>query len=385
LTPNGKLDRASLPLPSTENRSAAPPESFDETETRLAALWRTVLRCSEVTRSANFFELCGHSLLAAQLLVRIEAEFGRRLTLAATFKSPTIAEQAKLLRRKDDRDFDFRQVVKLQPNGSRPPIISIHNTGIFFGLCKHLGPDQPFTSLQLFDPSLRESSVPETIEDIAAGYLQLIKRIQPTGPYIFAGWCIAGTVTFEVARQLQASTGESATLLVMDTWAPGYLRRLPWLRSRLADYSYRLQLIAIDWRKVLSGKQTFADFLMSRATVKKLRRLLGLAKTDSAASASVDFNVSDETYDRRLLEHLERAARSYEPQGAQLRVGLFRSSQEPRGLFLDYDMGWSTLAQLGVEVTLIDGDHTTMFQSPGVQRMAGEITSRIDAICARTK
>lgn len=385
LTPNGKLDRASLPLPQNENRAAAAPETFDETEARLAALWRAVLRCSEVTRSANFFELGGHSLLAAQLLVKIEAEFGRRLTLAATFKSPTIAEQARLLRRKDDRDFDFRQVVKLQPNGSRPPIISIHNTGIFFGLCKHLGPDQPFTSLQLFDPSLRESRLPETIEEIAAAYLQLIKRIQPTGPYIFAGWCIAGTIAFEVARQLQASTGESATLLVMDTWAPGYLRRLPRLRSRLADYSYRLQLIAIDWRKVLSGKQTLMDFLSSRATLKKLRRLLGRAKTEMTAPGPVDFNVSDETYDRRLLEHLEGAARRYEPKPAQLRVGLFRSSQEPRGLFLDYDMGWSTLAQFGVEVVLIEGDHTTMFQSPGAERMADAITSRIDAICARTK
>jgi amino acid adenylation domain-containing protein len=385
LTPNGKLDRASLPLPQAAASAAAAPQNFDETETRLAALWRAVLRCGEVSRSDNFFELGGHSLLAAQLLVKIEAEFGRRLTLAAMFKSPSIGEQAKLLRRKDDRDFDFRQVVKLQPNGSRPPIISIHNTGIFFGLCKHLGTDQPFTSLQLFDPSLRDASLPETIEDIAAAYLQLIKRIQPTGPYIFAGWCIAGIIAFEVARQLQATTGESATLLIMDTWAPGYLRRLPRLRSKLADYSYRLQLIGIDWRKVLSGKQTLAGFLMNRQTVKKLRRLCGIGNTEESPH-QVDFNVmSDETYDRRLLEHLERAARGYEAQAAELKVSLFRSSQEPRGLFLEYDMGWRTLALRGADVTLIEGDHTTMFQLPGVERMGGEINSRIDAICARAK
>ncbi len=385
LTPNGKLDRAALPLPQTQVSLVPAPQSFDETETRLAALWRAVLRCGEVKRSDNFFELGGHSLLAAQLLVKIEAEFGRRLTLAAMFKSPSIGEQAKLLRRKDDRDFDFRQVVKLQPNGSRPPIISIHNTGIFFGLCKHLGTDQPFTSLQLFDPSLRDDSLPETIEDIAAAYLQLIRRIQPTGPYIFAGWCIAGIIAFEVARQLQASTGESATLLIMDTWAPGYLRRLPRLRAKLADYSYRLQLIGIDWRKVATGKQTLAGFLMNRQTVKKLRRLCGIGKNEETPT-QVDFNVmSDETYDRRLLEHLERAARKYEARPADLKVSLFRSSQEPRGPFLEYDMGWSTLAMRGTDVTLIEGDHTTMFQLPGVERMGAEITSRIDSIWGRPK
>jgi amino acid adenylation domain-containing protein len=386
LTPNGKLDRASLPQPALEAAADSAVQAFDEFESRLAPIWSEVLKCGKISASANFFELGGHSLLAAQLLVKIEAEFGRRLTLASMFKCPTIAEQAALLRRQDVREFDFRRVIKLQPNGSRTPIIAIHNTGIFFGLCKRFGPDQPFTCLQLFDPALLDEPLPETIEEIASGYVQLIQRVHPTGPYIFVGWCVAGTLAFEVARQMQASRNETAVLLMIDTWAPSYLKRLRGFRAFLADYAYRIKLIALDWSAVRSGSQSLMGFLMKRIIVKRttrlVRRLFSDEKSPNSGNAPL---LTNEMYDQRLLCHLEKALKRYDPKPAQLKVTIYRSSKEPRGLFLDYDMGWKDLAKGGVDTTLIEGDHYTMFQSPGVDRMSEDIAARINALCAQRK
>jgi len=360
--------------------------AFGEIESRLARIWREVLQCGKISASANFFELGGHSLLATRLLVKIEAEFGRRLTLASMFKAPTIAEQAALLLRPDVREFDFRRVIKLQPNGSKPPIIAIHNTGIFFNLSKKFGPDQPFTCLQLFDPALLDEALPETVEEIAAGYVRLIQHVHPAGPYIFVGWCIAGTLAFEVARQLQESRGETAVLLMIDTWVPGYLKRMPAFRAWLADHSYRVKLIALDWQKMRSGSQSLAGFIMKRAIVQRVMGLVRRSFADgkSANPGSAPF-LTDEAYDQRLQAHLEKVLRRYRPSPTQLKVAVYRSSLEPRGLFLDYDMGWSDLAKGGVDTTLIEGDHHTMFLSPGVDRMSEDIATRIKAHCAGPK
>ena len=65
LTANGKLDRKALPAPEGEAyamRGYEPP--LGEIETRLAAIWSTVLRLDQVGRHDNFFSLGGHSLLA---------------------------------------------------------------------------------------------------------------------------------------------------------------------------------------------------------------------------------------------------------------------------------------------------------------------------------
>ena len=65
---------------------------------------------------------------------RIEQDFGRRVDLAALFAAPTVHGLAALLGSQESRDFDFRQVVRLQPNGSRPPMIAINNTGVYYVL-----------------------------------------------------------------------------------------------------------------------------------------------------------------------------------------------------------------------------------------------------------
>jgi acyl carrier protein len=96
LMPNGKLDRAALPVPESsgaENRQGhvAPRTPVEE---MLAAIWATVLRVERVGIRDNFFALGGHSLLATQVVSRIRTEIGLELPLSALFEEPTIAELA---------------------------------------------------------------------------------------------------------------------------------------------------------------------------------------------------------------------------------------------------------------------------------------------------
>lgn len=383
-TPNGKVDRGALPPSLPQHQAGTQSPLGNAIERRLAKVWSAVLGISEIAADTNFFEIGGHSLLAVRLLAGIDVAFGRRLSLSALFKNPTIAAQAKLLIDGDALAFDFRQVLKLQPNGARPPLIAINNTGIYYSLSRRLGQDQPFTSLQLFDPALPQASMPKTLEQIAAGYAQLIRRVQPNGPYSLLGWCVAGTLAFEVARQLLASGQCVSRLILFDTWVPGYLRRLPWHQARLADYSFRWKLVAADWVKAKLGPRPLTTFLANREFVKKI---IGWCTPQPSISGSSEFPQNstfspeqyDRQYDRWLLQYLEQAAESYDVKLYPGTVTLFRSSQEPAGRFLDPQMGWGAFAGGGVEVLVIDGDHFSIFQEPIVAQLARRVALVLDA------
>jgi amino acid adenylation domain-containing protein len=372
-TPNGKVDRKLLPEPREVQQSVAAPPVTD-LERRLAAVWCSVLGLQSVDRTANFFEIGGHSVLAARLAARIEAQFGRRLSLATLFKSPSIEEQARVLGVEQGRQFDFRQVVKLQPNGSKPPIIAINNTGIFYVLSRRLGSDQPFTCLQLFDPANRDVPLPDTVEALASEYVRLIRSVQQNGPYALVGWCVAGALTFETARQL-AATGQKVSMLAMvDTWAPGHLKRLGVIRGRLTDYSYRGHLIMREFRCVLRREMPIGTFISNRVLVKTLKGLFSRAAPVSPPSADDrELQSSPEAYDQWLQRYLERNLKQYQPKPYPGRLTLLRSGQEPRGLFIDNEMGWGQFAQEGVEVVMVEGDHFTVFSDPGVRQIAATI------------
>src|SRR5262249_55975763 len=92
--PSGKVDRRALPRPD-EARPArefvAPRSPLEE---KLAEIWRSVLRVSEVGVQDDFFALGGHSLLATQITSRIPRELVVDLPLHSHFERPTIAAQA---------------------------------------------------------------------------------------------------------------------------------------------------------------------------------------------------------------------------------------------------------------------------------------------------
>ena len=102
LTPNGKVDRRSLPAPNLANQEAerkyvAPRTPIEEL---LAGIWADLLRIERVSIHDNFFELGGHSLLATQLISRVFRTFQVDLSVRTLFEAATIAELAQVIDRK---------------------------------------------------------------------------------------------------------------------------------------------------------------------------------------------------------------------------------------------------------------------------------------------
>jgi amino acid adenylation domain-containing protein len=100
--PSGKIDRAALPVPTSDNtlQDAPSAEPCTETEQIVADIVGELLNLDAVGLDDNFFMLGGHSLLGAQLIARLREGFGIDLTLRSLFEAPTVAALAAELDRR---------------------------------------------------------------------------------------------------------------------------------------------------------------------------------------------------------------------------------------------------------------------------------------------
>ncbi|MDJ0839693.1 MAG: non-ribosomal peptide synthase/polyketide synthase [Acidobacteriota bacterium] len=94
LTPNGKVDRRALPAPKPHSEGMAYTEPRNWIESRLASIWSEVLNLEEVSVTAGFFDLGGHSLSATRAVSRIRESFDLDVPVRRIFLSPTVAELA---------------------------------------------------------------------------------------------------------------------------------------------------------------------------------------------------------------------------------------------------------------------------------------------------
>ncbi len=102
LNANGKVDRHALPEPERQTVEAYVAPST-ETEARLAAIWKEVLRLdAEVSVTGNFFELGGDSLLATRIASVVSQAFGRTLPVRALFEHNNVRALARHLEQQDE-------------------------------------------------------------------------------------------------------------------------------------------------------------------------------------------------------------------------------------------------------------------------------------------
>jgi thioesterase domain-containing protein len=69
----------------------------------------------------------------------------------------------------------------------------------------------------------------------------------------------------------------------------------------------------------------------------------------------------------------ERAYLSYRPLPYRGKVTLFRTLDQDSAYELDHDLGWSAVAQGGVEVHCVPGVHATIFAAENVSYLAKEV------------
>lgn len=361
----------SIPLP--PKRSDVPrieiePEYVaprDDVERKLVAIWEQELGARPIGIRENFFRLGGHSLMAVRVFHRIEQSMGRRLPLATLFEAPTVEELARILRQ-DGWSPRWSALVEIQPHGSRPPFFCVHGHGghvlLFRDLARALGDDQPFYGIQAVGLDGRDAPY-RTFEDMARHYIEEMRSVQAHGPYFVGGYCLGGPVAYELARQLEAQGERVGLIVLFDGFRPGYPRLLPLVPRPLYDAVHRLRIIAFHLRTSLRlGVSGGVDYLVGGA-----RR--GLAETFANPRRPNPLRVTQAA--------LMDAYNTYDPLPYPGNVVLFRAGSLPWGIHDSPEMGWSGLAQGGVEVEEMPLYYTTECSGPNARLLAEKLETRI--------
>ena len=128
----------------------------------------------------------------------------------------------------------------------------------FQNFAHHLGPDYPFYGLQSQGLDGKQPYL-TCIEDMAAHYVEEIRAAQPEGPYYLGGYCMGGTVAYEIARRLREDGQQVHLLALLDTYNYHRSRQHSSLGQRL---SYWRQKIVFHWMNVarLHGRDRLTYF-----------------------------------------------------------------------------------------------------------------------------
>jgi amino acid adenylation domain-containing protein len=131
-TPNGKLDRKSLPVPGPAHTGVQAQAPETETEQALSLVWREILGVEQPGRSDDFFALGGHSLLVIRLLARLRASWEIDLTPRDAFEHATLAAQAALIDARRSAHSPDRRAQPLPRDPALPALASSAQQRLWF-------------------------------------------------------------------------------------------------------------------------------------------------------------------------------------------------------------------------------------------------------------
>ena len=221
-TANGKIDVKGLAASDktdagTDDRPFVAPRTT--VERRIAQLWKKAMKRETVSVQEDFFASGGNSLIAVGLINRINRELGAALPLQVLFESPTIEALARRVQGGDE--VRSSRLVPLQPEGAGKPVYCWPGLGGYTMnlrlLAERMGTDRPFYGVQAH--GINPDEEPHlTIRQMAADDVEIIRRLQPEGPYTLWGYSFGARVAFETAYQLE-QLGERVEQVVLI--APG--------------------------------------------------------------------------------------------------------------------------------------------------------------------
>jgi len=175
----------------------------DPVEIWLARQWQDILGFAVGIRE-NFYGIGGNSLDAARVIDVIVVEFGVQLPLNVLTEHPTVERLGSLLR--DHAGRLSGPLVAIQDgDGTRPPLFLVHSDNgqavPYCRLAHALGEEFAVSGIQAV--GLYSDEEPRrTVPAMADAYVDTVRAVRPTGPYLLAGCAIGAAIAYEMAVRL---------------------------------------------------------------------------------------------------------------------------------------------------------------------------------------
>ena len=361
LNSNGKIDRKLLAhyreVPFESEFKADYAESIETVSplTHVKKVWEQVLKKQLHYTNEDFFQIGGHSLLAVELLSKLENQFKIDLPLSTLFEYPTIETLTSyiLQEQKEEGKGASKCLVKIKEGDPSKVLLFIHGVGLnpleIKTLVENLDEDQTIWGLQ--SPAIEDSSIAplDTIEGIAQVYIEQIRIAGLKGPFHLMGNSLGGLIAFEMAKQL-IKMGEKVQFLgmidtiayVTDKKSENVIQRVFQFFKR---FIYELKFIVRDPAFYLSYRKKYL-----------------LEKRDNwRASKQKEVDLFSRI---KEIEQVNKVAwRQYVHEPVHVKITLFLA--ERRTFYVEdfKTFGWTPFAD-EIEVIRMPGEHANMLKPP---------------------
>ncbi len=328
----------------------------------LTAIWERVLQRPHIDVDDNFFDLGGDSSLALQLFNEIARISDREFPPVTIYFAPTIAALAAVL--EQPADLQLRPLVLLKDGSAATPLFITHGLGgsvmDFYQVVKHIETPHPIYGMQAKGIDGSEDPF-DRIEDMAEFYVDAIRKVQPHGPYLLAGYSLGGLVTLEMAQQLTVA-GEKVSLLAM-------LDAYPDIRYLSLVQRARL-LMRLATRRATTAMRLPLGEALSLIVRPSRRRSLS-----PKVSYKPPVNVSLSPAMQRAREFSYLALTRYEPQFYAGKINFVRA-EIPTDFPSDPAAVWAHLAD-EFELETVPGDHLGIMTTH-YEKLAAVISRHVD-------
>jgi phthiocerol/phenolphthiocerol synthesis type-I polyketide synthase D len=355
--------------PAEPRRSAPGPR--DPAERWVARHWQAVLGGPEPGVYDDFFAAGGGRDDADRLRAAFTEDLEEVPEADRLFATPTVAALADLLRAQVE-GFGGGPVRLLRDGVAAEPVFLFHPAGgptsVYQELVRLLPEGQPAYGLERIDEG-------ETVEGKAACYLELIREIQPHGPYLLGGWSFGGCLAYETAKRLTAAGERVGGVFMIDTILP-----LP-----APDKPVRDLLLERFERFAEHVEQTYGVPLeIPRAELEQLGEHEQIRLVLSRLADRVP-GMGQGVLHHQYTSYLDaRVAERYVPGPYAGPVLLLRAQDphplttalDPRYLRTDDALGWDAHCA-DLEIVRVPGDHLSMIDPPHVSVIAAALAAQL--------
>ncbi|MGW5719835.1 beta-ketoacyl synthase N-terminal-like domain-containing protein [Amycolatopsis sp. NPDC003865] len=340
----------------------------DPAERWVARHWRAELGGPEPGVHDDFFVVGGDPERARRLRAVFAEQLGAVPPVERLFATPTVAGIADLLRA--ELEGHGGGPVRLLRDGVAEPLFLFHPAGgptsVYRELVRLLPEGHPVYGLERIDDE-------DTVEAKAACYAELIREIQPRGPYRLGGWSFGGCLAYETARRLD---GPVDLVVLIDSILPLPAAGNPadLLLDRFDRFAEHVsRTYGVPFAVPRAELATLDEDAQIRWVVQRLAEQvpdLGAGVLRHQYESYVDARVAERytptPYDGRVL-----LLRAREPHP-------LTTTLDPRYLRTDDTLGWDEYCA-DLDVVRVPGDHVSMIDPPHVAAVAAALAARLGA------
>jgi thioesterase domain-containing protein len=256
-------------------------------------------------------------LLTLSLIGQIQKEFEVELQLADVMTIGTIKGLAELIQQ-NGKEEEWSPLVPIKASGSKLPFYCVHpgggNVVAFYHLAQEFDEDQPFYGIQATGLVDGQEAL-NRIEDMAALYVDAIRKLQPQGPYLVGGYSSGGIIAFEMAQQLRRQGQEVGLVAMLDCFRMS--------AERQGNEKDDAKLISLFVRTL--GRILPVEELRQVEADKHVEYALQRGREANIVRSFLDERKLVSTY--HVLKGLKQAVHDYKPQVYPGTITLFRPVQ----------------------------------------------------------